>query len=70
MCSVAASVQTLLHGFSESKDAFSHAKQASIASTLLPRSPGLFAVALNVLASAYEFHILQPEQQVCLCVCV
>ena len=41
-----------------------------MASTLLPRSPGLFAVALNVLASAYEFHILQPEQQVCLCVCV
>ena len=60
--STAASVQSLLHAFSESKDAFSLAKRASMASTLLPRSPGLFAVALDVLASAYQLYILESEQ--------
>ena len=71
MSSVASSIQTLLHAVSDSKDAFSLAKQASMAANLLTRSPGLFAVALNVLASAYQFHILPSELQVrCVCVCV
>ena len=64
--SVAASVQSLLHTFSEPADALSLARQASVASRLLTQSPGLFSVALNVLASAYQFHILQSEQVRCL----
>lgn len=58
--SMAASVQSLIHSISEPN--LTVTKQISVASSLLTRTPALYPVSLDVLASAYQVYILQSEE--------
>ena len=60
--SIGPAVQALLQASDEPGGVASLIKQVSMATVVLPQNPGLYRVALGVLASAYHSHAHQPEQ--------